>query len=561
MTVRGVAYRRLGARRASFTTVLGLLVGLAAVSPAARAVDATRRSIGTPIVTDQSTAPWSVLLSIARADGGVSHCSGSVIDPAHVVTAAHCTRFGSEMPPPAAFTAHAGIPSYWAAAADHSAEQVRDVAAVRVHPGYGASPYADDLAILTLAAPLAIGSEVAPIAIARTAPSVGSAVQLVGFGQIDDNTFDATEHVLDTTLLPDIGCYGGVPAVLCHRTANAASCPGDSGAGVVTRTVPPAVFAVNSLSVEGGCTAGNRGGAIDLTSPEIAVWLAGDDAPPMGPRATTQTTMSGDPNIGDSLTCHPSRWTGSPSTRVAFIDNDTFASLQSGDSATYVVPPSDLGRNIACVSIATNSGGTTQYRSGAYAIAPGRDPKLTLSIDRVGRMTITLGAIVSVRLTLRFTRRDGRVASRQTFADDDAPSVVPRLSPDVYRACLSFPQTRGYRADESCVEWSQDGDASRLLEVSAKRKVSGRRFRVTLHTPAGYGLRGKRVHARWLVTSCRGCRTTSYRRTFRLSTVNHLTSPAVPRRHFVDLVISMPTGRRSGVRYVGNGLSIAFGRR
>jgi hypothetical protein len=535
----------------SIIVAAGLSPGVAlALTP-----EASSRIIGGPVVENQSTAPWSVLIT----HDGLA-CSGSIIDSEHVITAAHCTQIAGASAPAEHYLVRAGLASY-AGDVDTTAQQSRGVVAARVHPGYVPTGFSDDVAVLTLDGPLVVTPTVSPIAVADIAPVVGSAVRIVGFGESGPDTFDFHERALDTVLLPDIGCYLGVPAVLCTKTTNGATCPGDSGSGIVTGSSPPTLIAVIDITVEPGCAVGNRGGSTNLTSPEIAVWLAGSDSPPLGPRGVSGPEISGFPYVGGMLTCSSAQWSGDPVVATNFIDVDSFATLQSGAVPTYTITPSDVGRDVACVSAATNAGGTTQWATGAYSIMPALDPMLVFAIDRLGNMTISDKASVDARLRLTFTQPNGRVVRDRSFADTAPPSVVPDLRPGRYRACLTFPQTGIYQAVTKCVTWTQDGNAAELVRVSAKQRARGRRVRVTLRAPAGFGLRNRRVHATWIVSRCAGCAGHRYRRFVQLRASSTLTSPTVPKGRRVSLEIPIPALTRDGVHYAHDDLIVSFSSR
>jgi hypothetical protein len=532
---------------------LGVLVaGLLADTASASDPEPSPRIIGGSLVADQATAPWSVLIT----HGGLL-CSGSIIDAAHVITAAHCTQVGGEPAPVASYTVRAGLSSY-AGDVDPAAAQARGVAAVRVHPSWGSPRFTGDVAILTLSNPFSITAAVSPVAVAQTAPATGSAVRVVGFGQFDPDMLDFRERVLETRIWPDIGCYAGIPAVLCIQTASGAVCPGDSGSGVVTQTTPPTLVAVVDISVEGVCAVSTRGGVANLTSPEISAWLAGSATPPLGPRGVSAPTLSGQPYVGATLSCSAAQWSGEPSVTTSFIDLATFATLQSGAATTYKIPPTDLGRDVACVSVATNAGGTTQWATETIRVLPPLDPMLTFAIDAGGRMTISLRAAADALLRLTFFASDGRVAHEQSFARSSPPLVVPRLKPGKYRACVTFPETGIYQSAVQCVAWTQNGSAAKLIEVTQRSRASGRRVRVTLRTPRGFGLRERRLQAVWILSRCAGCPGRSVRRMVRLHATNTLRSPVLARGRRVRLEMTVPAVSKDGVRYARDRLTVSF---
>ena len=540
------------ARVADTLCLVVLVAGLLADPAVASEPEHSSRIVGGSLVADQATAPWSVLVTNSE-----SLCSGSIIGPSQVLTAAHCTDSGGGPAPVESYMVRAGLASY-AGDVDPAAGQARGVAAVRVHPHWESPRFTGDVAILTLSDPFSIGAAVSPIAIAQTAPPIGSGVRVVGFGRFGPATIDFRERVLDVRLWPDVACYEGVPAVLCIHSADGSVCSGDSGSGVVTQTTPPTVVGVVDISVEGVCGAGSRGGVANLTSPEIAAWLAGSANPPLGPRGMSRPSMAGQPHVGGTLTCTASQWSGEPAVTTSFMDLGTFETLQSGAATTYKIPPTDLGRDVACVSVATNAGGTTQWATETARILPPLDPMLAFAIDAGGRMTISVRAAVDAVLRLTFFAANDRVAHEQSFARTSPPPVVPKLDPGKYRACVTFPETGIYHAVVQCVPWTQNGSAAKLIEVTQKSRARGHRVRVTLRTPRGFGLRERRLQAVWILSRCAACPGRRVRRVIHLHATNRLRSPVVPRGRRIRLEMSVPAVSKDGVSYAKDRLIVSF---
>jgi hypothetical protein len=540
------------ARVAHTLCLVVLVAGLLAEPAFASEPEHSSRIVGGSIVANQATAPWSVLVTNSE-----SLCSGSLIGPAQVLTAAHCTDSAGGLAPVDSYVVRAGLASY-AGDVDPAAGQARGVAAVRVHPNWENPRFTGDVAILTLSEPFNITAAVSPIAIAQSAPPIGSGVRVVGFGRFGPDTIDFRERVLDMRLWPDVACYEGVPAVSCIHSADGAVCSGDSGSGVVTQTTPPTLVAVVDISVEGVCAVGTRGGGANLTSPEIAAWLAGSANPPLGPRGLSRPSMAGQPHVGGTLTCTASQWSGDPSVTTSFMDLGTFATLQSGPATTYKIPPSDLGRDVGCVSVATNAGGTTQWATGTVRVLPPLDPMLAFAIDAGGRITVSVGATVDALLRLTLFTPDDRVAHEQSFTRTSPPRVVPGVKPGKYRACVTFPQTGIYQSAVQCVPWTQNGSAAKLIEVSQRSRARGHRVRVTLRTPRGFGLRERRLQAVWILSRCAGCPGRRVRRVVHLHATNRLRSPVVPRGRRIRLEMSVPAVSKDGVSYAKDRLIVSF---
>src|SRR3982751_6562313 len=88
--------------------LLGLVMLLTAVPRAHAAGGKLKAIVGGNIVTSPEEAPWSVLVTARNAEGATL-CSGSIIAPDRVLTAAHCVFDGDEQRPPGALSVVAGI--------------------------------------------------------------------------------------------------------------------------------------------------------------------------------------------------------------------------------------------------------------------------------------------------------------------------------------------------------------------------------------------------------------------------------------------------------------------
>lgn len=356
---------------------------LLAVSQASAAAAPRSASIGGQVIPTPGEAPWSVLLSM-RSGEGFGSCSGSIIDAAHVVTAAHCTYDGSTPRALGAYTVTAGIADA-SQDADHSEEQAREVSSVRVAPGFVPGEAGDDVAVLRVEPAFdlsAAGIAAIPLVGQNTEPAVGSAARLFGWGQVEAGRSDGKLHRLDQSLLEQWQCTYGVPSMLCAWSATGAACAGDSGGGLVTASDPPALVGVSNFVIypSSACAAGNLTAYTDLSTLEIHSWLLGDAEPQQAPRAKIRPLLWGDLDAGGTAICDTPEWTGSPVVTTKFLyttpGSYTPQIVQQGPSNKYALSSKDVGHSLTCVSIASNEGGTTEAASWRPTLIGGRATEL-----------------------------------------------------------------------------------------------------------------------------------------------------------------------------------------
>jgi hypothetical protein len=324
-------------------------------------------------VTAATEAPYTVLID-ARTFLLQFLCTGSIVDPSHVVTAAHCATGDNGNPLRArAFTIAAGItarkPGLVAGA------QLRRVTRVRVHPAYDPqrNGYAD-VAVLAVDPPFETTGTVAPIPLVDAAPEPGAVVRGYGFGQDrrDDQTID--EHALDMVVRPFSQCLPGGGGVTCARSTTGTGCPGDSGGPVVTTTPQVELVGVISGGSDNRCARGETAWFADLASPGIGDFVRGSDHPPAMPSADELASLHLPARQGGPITCAPAPWSDAQTTSFQFIAVGSVV-LQDGPAAGYVPRAADIGRRIGCRSIAHSAGGTAWMPAdGMISVTAGTAP-------------------------------------------------------------------------------------------------------------------------------------------------------------------------------------------
>jgi len=212
---------------------------------------------------------------------GVVACSGTVIAPHFVLTAAHCLVPEIAHGAHVAFGSSVGAPTAWVA-----------VAASRGHPAFDAASFAHDAALLVLAT----AAPVPPMTLATTAPGIGMMVQVAGWGETGIDAGDSGTKRSGTALMT------GLDALTLQVAPDPAQpCIGDSGGPALATT--GAVQSVVGIASHGdpACASGATYTRVDsVTSDFIAPTLAslGDGTVPAGARC-----MFTEQCLGDGAAC------------------------------------------------------------------------------------------------------------------------------------------------------------------------------------------------------------------------------------------------------------------
>jgi hypothetical protein len=358
------------------------------------------------------TAPWTVFI---LETAGTTHfvCTGSVLDPTHILTAAHCVLDENDKPAsPSAFVVKAGI-SNFSAPRETDLEQDRKVTRYRVHPRYvytGADD-PDDVSVLQLDAPLDLsGSAVKPVALPDPAERfpAGATATLAGFGaKAPGEKSRGPLGALTAKVEPQGACGESVDGLLefnavelCARSSTSSICNGDSGAGLVIPGSRPTLVGIVSAGAP-GCDLGSRSLFTYTGAPEILSFIRGNDHPATAPREgpnPADLRWPGPLVVGNTITCDHGDWPGTNATYTySFVTSTTGRVLQRGPKASFALGPDAQGFSIRCKVAASNAGGTSLDETAASPPV-GRIPRV--SIARVAPLSGRRGRAVSVRVVL-----------------------------------------------------------------------------------------------------------------------------------------------------------------
>lgn len=174
-------------------------------------------------------------------------------------------------------------------------------------------------------------------------------------------------------------------------------------------------------------TASNAGGSATATSG--AVSPPTPPAPVTAPVNTERPGIQGTTVVGNTLSCTPGAWTGSP-TSFAFSWRRDGGAIAGATGNTYALVAADAGRTITCTSTASNSAGATTAVSDGVAVtaAPGTPS------TRVG-ITINNGAEATNTASVSLRIREPLGATAVVLSNDgsfDTPTQLPVAANDTY---------------------------------------------------------------------------------------------------------------------------------
>jgi hypothetical protein len=515
-------------------------------------------------VVDAVEAPWAVMIALDQGKGHDLWCSGSLIGPATVITAAHCSR-----EPIANYRVYAG----WrvgssARPLDAAFDQVQTISAIRAHPGYRHNPRFgsyDDVALFQLAAPMNVsGPRVRPIGLADAPATPGAVFHVQGFGDKNPKELRTMQITFDPRWAPTSTANGlltnlcpGATAVLrCGTSPDSGTCGGDSGGGVVTQDLPPRLIAVDSVG-DRPCGPRRANGFTEITAPEIRSWLAGNPTPVFAPRVSAGPLFTTALPLG-TVQCLPGTWSGTPSLTFTFLDATTTAVLQSRVTSTYRPTLQDAGRRIRCVVTAANAGGIAEAGTGVAMSVP-----RAWGLAVVGRRITTAHferLTSGRRAALTFTDARGQERKRISLRPKrPLRRMIPRLPASTYDVCLELTAGALFTGWRECAKAIVDARAATLVRP-ARASRRGARFRVRLRGRAP--AIGQQVTATWRAARCRSC---AGRRLASgpivLEERTSLRSPRVPRGRWLRLRITLPELPSEGARYTASTATFTIGRR
>jgi secreted trypsin-like serine protease len=269
---------------------LTLLFALAALgrvaTPLAVAASPPSPSVigGTPVA--QGGFPYAAYIYATTTDTAFQACTGTVIAPTIILTAAHCVFFGGALLSPGVFSVQTGSVTR----SMTTPPVPPNVVAVRPDPYYNPATFQNDAAILVLNAPTSAPA----VPLATTASTAlyapGTVVSYAGWGEtIADDASSAAPQLQTGTvsILPNATCQSAVefhPGVtLCVGGAGyrPATCHGDSGGPLIANTATGAVqIGIVSYSATSCGIAPDYFTRVAAVQSWVASAIAGTAAPP-----------------------------------------------------------------------------------------------------------------------------------------------------------------------------------------------------------------------------------------------------------------------------------------
>lgn len=484
--------------------IRALLLTLGVVVLAAAPADAQRIRTGDPVrgsIVNGTDAggPIAYQVALVEAEGGSPKfpfevfCAGTIRDPTHVITAAHC--LADIDAPDLAVVANlyrAGV---------RTNTEVVPVAAVTTHPSWPTG--GNDLGILTLAGALTKGTA-APLVDANETMT-GRPGLISGWGLLSDEGAipDALQKA-PVSVFADSACrrYGSdyVPATMLCAGGTAPggtvdACQGDSGGPlVVTDTVTPTLAGIVSFGV--GCA--------DPDFPGVYTRLANADLnarakvadPPARAIPQGRPTVTGTPATGQTLTCNPGPWTGAPALSYvwlsALIDagGEPYDVRADGVAQQLTLSSAMARRVVTCDVTAVNAGGarTIQARVvGPVATSPvgtqGTAPPAPAPSTPAASGGTPLDLVAPVARVTRRSCAKRRCTLTVTAKDSGGPATSARA---VYRrltGCAKGRRGKRCRADHTIT--AKRAGTGLFVVRTPRLAIARYRFTVTAKDASG----------------------------------------------------------------------------
>ncbi|MGW2824231.1 FG-GAP-like repeat-containing protein [Streptomyces sp. NPDC001443] len=310
------------------------LATLAAISVAVPLAFTTlpARAVTGAAVTDNSYA-FAAKVEIGEGDA-MRACSGALIDPGWVLTAASCFTGGSGEVAPGKPAQKTTVTVGRADLTDTSSGQVREVVALVPREGR-------DLVLARLAQPV---TGITPVALATTAAASGDTLTVAGYGRTKDEWSPLKLH----TATFAVGAATATDLDIAGTAGSQAICKGDTGAPLVRVTNgKPELVAVASRSWQGGCfgtdTDETRTDAVATRADDITLsnrLTAGRILHPGESlvSAGVRLTMQSDGNLVIATLVGHTLWStgtsGNPGATATFDAGGNLVVRNAGDTAT-----------------------------------------------------------------------------------------------------------------------------------------------------------------------------------------------------------------------------------
>ncbi|MHB8491292.1 MAG: hypothetical protein ACYDA6_03625, partial [Solirubrobacteraceae bacterium] len=137
------------------------------------------------------------------------------------------------------------------------------------------------------------------------------------------------------------------------------------------------------------------------------------------PKNTALPTIEGIARVGQTLTCKPGSWEGSPTYTYRWLAEGT--PIAGAESSTYKIPAEEAGKSVACEVLAGNAAGTKAARSAdigpilaipASPLSPA--PPVSTSPPAPPTPPKSIGLAGPLRLSRRHLMLDVTCTSQQT---------------------------------------------------------------------------------------------------------------------------------------------------